>query len=523
MILHKLARPSRAITAGIFASIAILMLTGGVQAAEDEHSFHRDHVLGTSFDMKVRGVSESDAAACEAAALAEIKRLEKILNSRKPDSEISRLAAAAGKSSFKCSTDLYNVMKACNSWRIKTSGAFNANVGELAAMWKAASKSGQAPAASELSEAAGRVKKATWRLDSRSRTFKAYSKLHLMTDGLAKGYIIDMALLAARKQAPQAKGLLVDIGGDIATWSAGSAGEAGNWSVCIADPSNSADNAEPMATLTLANRSVATSGSYARNYKIGDKRHSQIIDPRTGRPADGVISATVIAGDTATADALATAMCVLGPTRGLSLANRLPGVECLIVDAAGKKHRSRKFLAAAPARSTGTPTPTRSTKPGLWPDGNRVTIGLTLRSNPPSKKGKKKKKKYHRPYVAVMIANNLGVPIKTLSLWVERKTKYDKELRAWYRMDRSYRARVRSAVSRGTRGPGAYTLSWDGRDDNGKQVKSGTYSVLIEINREGGSHVYMRAKIKCAAAADSARMAGNNEADGAWVKYGPGK
>lgn len=504
------------------AIVLVAAVTGDAPAAEDEYSFHRDHILGTSFDLKVRGTSRLQAEACERAILAEIERLNKILNSRIPDSEISRLAAGRTRNSFKCSADLYNVMKACNSWRIRTTGAFDANVGELFELWQAAAKSNKLPTAKQLAEATGRLKKASWRLDTRARTVRASSKLHLMTDGLAKGYIIDKALAAGRKQTPQAKGLLVDIGGDIATWSAPGAGDAGKWPVGVADPFRSEDNAPPAATLSLANRSVATSGSYARYFKIGSKRYSRIIDPRSGRPADGVVSATVVADDTVSADALATAMCVLTPYRSVALANRLSNVECLIVDSAGKKHRSRNWSAPESTKSTDRPIPTAGAGSDRWPDGYCVKIGLTLRENPPSR-SRKKKKKYHRPYVGVMIADDGGNTVKTLALWVERKTKYDKELKDWYRMGRGYRAKVRRAVSRGTRGPGDYTLLWDGRNDDGKPVKPGNYGLLIEINREGGSHVYMRANINCRTSPASARMEPNNESEGAWAKYGPQK
>ena len=209
------------------------------------------------------------------------------------------------------------------------------------------------------------------------------------------------------------------------------------------------------------------------------------------------------------------------------LVDRLLHVECLIVDSAGKKHPSRKWSApesAQPAKSTDSPKPTGQAVLGRWPEGHSVTIGLTLKKNPPSRKGKKgKKKKYKRPYVAVMIVSPSGKPVKTLALWVENKTKYDKELKGWYRMGSSYRTQTRRAVSRGTRSGGSYTLLWDGMNDSGKPVKPGIYGVFIEINREGGSYVSMKTRINCGASPDSKTMAGNNESGGAWVKYGPAK
>ncbi len=90
------------------------------------YTFHRDSVLGTSFDLTVRGASREQAEACERAVLGEVKRLNYVLNWRDPKSEIGRLAAARGQ--FKCSADLYSVLASCEDWRVRTSGAFNANV-----------------------------------------------------------------------------------------------------------------------------------------------------------------------------------------------------------------------------------------------------------------------------------------------------------------------------------------------------------------------------------------------------------
>ena len=506
--------------AWILAAALAAAFAATARAAETEHTFHRDGVLGTSFDLTVRGGSQGQASACERAILAEIARLNGILNVRDPKSEISRLAEAEGL--FKCSPDLFSVMLACESWRIRTSGAFNANVGQLIALWRAGAKAGKLPAEKSLAAAAARLKSPAWRLDITARAVKPLSEMHLSVAGLAKGYVIDKALAAARAKVPGLKGILLDIGGDIGTWSATGTGQAGAWQVGVADPFRSEDNAPPMDTIRVVNQSVATSGSYARFFKIGSKRHSHIIDPRSGWPAYGVVSATVVARNTVAADAAATALCVMSPEKGLALVDRLRQTECLIVDSDGKKHRSRNWGGTSTAAVKPKPTPTPDGHTGSdstrWPKGYCVTMELSLKRNPPARSGKGQ---YKRPYVAVMVVDKDNRVVKTVALWVGRKTKRDKELRSWYGQGSAYRAKYRQAVSRATRSAGTYTIVWDGTDDDGRSVKQGTYGLFVEINREHGTHVYMKEAVKCLSTPASARMAGNTESDGVSIRYGP--
>jgi FAD:protein FMN transferase len=284
--------------------------------------------------------------------------------------------------------------------------------------------------------------------------------------------------------------------------------------VGVADPARSEDNAAPMATVGLVNQSVATSGSYARGFTVGGKRYSHILDPRTGRPVATSQAATVVAKDTVTADALATALCVLPAARGVGLVNLIPNTECLVVGADGRKLTSRRWSLLAKSGDAGTP----AAKPGggsggqggRWPAGNAVTIKLSL---------KQQSRKSKRPYMAAWVADRDGRPIKMLALWGS-KSKYHKKLSAWYRLGSSFREQARS-VTRASRSAGVYTLTWDGTDRSGKGLPTGAYTVYVEIVRDKGSHVVMTASIDCAAAPDSAKMRANAESDGASITYGP--
>src|SRR5690606_1989642 len=132
---------------------------------------------------------------------------------------------------------------------------------------------------------------------------------------------------------------------------------------------------------------------------INGKRHSHIIDPRTGWTADGVASASVIAPDAATADALATLFSILSPAESLAMADELDGVACLVVGSDGKRHVSARWdsgLMTVEAEKTEGP----------------MELVVEIELNKPEAA------RYLRPYVAIWIEDGDGFPVRTLSLWI---------------------------------------------------------------------------------------------------------
>ncbi|MBL7134038.1 MAG: DUF2271 domain-containing protein [Phycisphaerae bacterium] len=495
---------TRWLGAGLLVAVLAGLSAGRAGAAEDAFSFHRDDVLGTSLDLTVRGVTKTQADACEQAVLTELKRLEKVLSTWDSNSEISRLAAAKGP--FTCSEDLFAVLRACDLWRTRTGGAFNAHLGEVLDLWKHGAKTGAVPDAAALSAAVKKVGAPAWRLSPSSRMLNLLRPPSLRVDALAKGYIVDKALAAGAAKAPHATGILLDIGGDIAAWGSRGSDGASGWNVGVADPLHPADNARLLTTIRLVNRAVATSGDYARYFEIGSKRYSHIIDPRTGRPAGGVTGATVVAPDTMSADAVVTALCVLDPKRGVAMVNYLPLTECLIVAADGKQYTSRYWRNLEVASTD--PAVPKVARAG-WPKGYACDVRLSLRRH------------RKRPIVAAWIADGNNKPVKMLALWC-KQSKYHRKLPRWYALG-AFRYTARN-VTRASRPAGVYTLTWDGTDSKGKPVPAGTYTVMIELAREKGTHATMSASIACGTTKTaSAEMKGNVEANGAEVRYGPAR
>lgn len=484
-------------------TLAVLVLGCGIAFAAAPstatYRFSYDHILGTSLDLSIVARGPAQAEDCAAALLDEIERLRKILSTYDPASEVSRLNASAD--AVPVGRELGEVLALYEAWRLRTGGVFNGQLGTLTSLWKAAQKTGEIPDAAELLKIVGEIDGPAVDLDVERGTARRRSSQQLNINALGKNYILARALRAGRIDGID--GLLVDLGGDLFCW-----GEM-PWRIGLADPRSCYDNLLPRHRILLRNQAVASSGGYARPMVIGDRSYSQIFDPRTGRPAEGVLGASVVAPDPVTADALSTTLCILSPKQGLELIASLPGTACAIIDSDGNRHVSPDWPAVdAPVEI--------QQKNSAWPEKFQLTIDLALAKTPPLPNGKP----YRRPYVAVWIEDANRRPVRTITVW-GNEAKYQKDLSEWWAFGGKDAELVKS-VSRATRDGGRYTLAWDGLDDKGKALPQGVYLVRVEVHREFGRHIKdMGVAVPCRAKAVAGEIKGNVEVDGVKVKYGP--
>ena len=261
------------------------------------------------------------------AAESELRRLEGLLSTWIDASEISGLNRAEAGGEVPLSGDSIAVLRRARQLWQATGGAFDITAGPLIEGWRRAAAEGRLPSPEELETLRGASRWEDLEL-SAGGAVKARSRLRVDVDGIAKGYAIDQALEAMRRVG--AVGGMVEVGGDLRVF--GESPGAGGWLVGVYDPFAE----RPAGEIEVADRAVCTSGGYSRFVEIDGRRYSHILDPRTGQPADVVVSATVLAGDAATADAWATALSVLGPE---GLASRPPGVEALLLVAEDERPR----------------------------------------------------------------------------------------------------------------------------------------------------------------------------------------
>lgn len=461
-------------------------------AALDRFAGSYENILGTSLDLVVEAPRATDAVACETAVLAEIERLRKMFSTYDPRSEIRR--AMAGGEGQIVSAELADLLSLYRTWSVRTAGLIDLHLGGAVGAWREAERSGRVPDRATLATAVTRSP-ATWNVDA-----------------MGKAFVIERAVAVARRFAP---GGLLNLGGDLRAW-----GDAA-WQIGVADPRDPADNAPPLARFTLREAAVATSGDYARFYTVGGKRFSHLLDPRTQWPAEHGLSATVVARDAVTANALSTAACIGGVAAGTQLALAHGAEAYLLANRTGVVAQSGGFalvperaltpLADGEAKSASDRAAPTLSDEQRWPAGFFVAVRVALKKH----EGLGAK----RPYVAVWIEDAQGRMVRTVTLWGDRQ-RYLRELSEWwFKMKGDEQDPL--TMTRGTRAPGVYTVSWIGTDEAGRRVPMGDYFVGVEISREHGHHVSERVKIACGKETASLVIDETVESDPITVTYGP--
>ncbi|NQT13927.1 MAG: DUF2271 domain-containing protein [Planctomycetes bacterium] len=491
-----------------------IALVAGSRAQSEAHTFHYEDVLGTSLELHVNSPSVESDHRAEAAVLQEIDRLSGILSSYSDASELAALVDGP-QTARKASRELIEVLEACDRWRAVSGGAFNPAAEYLSRLWGDSAKQNRLPSPSELEEAVRLVGSDAWKIDADRKTVTRRSDVPITLNAIAKGYIIDQACRAALRENPDVTGLLLDIGGDLRVW-----GDAARL-IGVADPSSPADNDPPLAWIKLKDAAVATSGNYARGFDIDGVHYSHIVDPRNGKPVEGVTSATVIAPRAQEADVLATILNVLEPREGILLANRLDGVECLIVTKDGKMLTSVGWseLAAKPSErlahlalfADAPKAPAGPPEGSVWADGLEMFVDFEI--------SRIRTYRYARPYVAVWVEDAEGKPVRTLCLWMLRRDmRWFPDLRRYYSLHRKQWQLVRT-VTRASRPPGRYRLRWDGLMNDWQYAPPGKYTVFMEVSREHGTYQLMRQEIEIGKEPFAVELKGNVEIRQATIEF----
>jgi thiamine biosynthesis lipoprotein len=282
--------------------------------------------MGTA--VRVVLYAENAVAAREraTAAFSRIAALDDRLSDYRGTSELMALSRAAGGPPLSVSEDLLAVLALAHTFSIRTGGAFDVTIGPVSHLWRRARATGEPPAASDLASAQRLVGYRKVQLSSHARRVRL-SEPGMMLDlgGIAKGYAADEALqVLARRGTRHA---LVALGGDVAAGDA-PPGTAG-WEIGVA-PLGPRGRAFP--SITLQRAAISTSGDAEQYLDAAGTRYSHIVDPVTGSAATGRRGVTVIGPNAITADALATAIKVLGPERGLPIVEDTEGAAALVVD-----------------------------------------------------------------------------------------------------------------------------------------------------------------------------------------------
>lgn len=289
-------------------------------------------VMGTSLQIRAIGPDAARLEVALDAAVAEIRRVEDLMTDWRP-SPLEELNAAAGKGPQLVPRELAELVQLAVDVGALTEGAFDVTYAGVGRLWDFKARPPRVPTDAEIAEALRVVDYRRLAVDLEASTVELPAGARIGLGGIAKGYGVDRAMAVLMEHGIE--NAIVNAGGDL---KALGTKLGAPWEIAIVHPR---DEERVIALLPVSNTCVVTSGDYERFFELDGKRYHHILDPRTGRPSEGCMSATVVAPDAALADALATSLCVLGPERGLQLVERLPRVEALVVDMAGEVRASK--------------------------------------------------------------------------------------------------------------------------------------------------------------------------------------
>jgi thiamine biosynthesis lipoprotein len=290
--------------------------------------------MGSRFE--VTAVHADDAIAWRAveAAYAEIDRLESLISEWIETSEVSALNRSAGVRPERVSPEVLALVERALSVSRLTGGAFDITFLSVGRLWDFEAANPVRPDPAALREGLAGVGADKVVVDVAAGTvFLRDPRTRIGFGAIGKGWAANVGARLLR--AHGATGGVVNAGGDLLAF--GRREDGRPWRVGIANP---LDRDRVFGYLDVTDQAVVTSGDYERFVTIDGQRFSHILDPRTGYPAREVRSATIVCPDAELADALATAVSVMGIEEGLALIEALNGVEGLLVDERGRIHLS---------------------------------------------------------------------------------------------------------------------------------------------------------------------------------------
>ena len=284
--------------------------------------------MGTVIEITLQTDDEEGAKKATLQAFQEIKRIEQLMSPWIWTSDVSHLNRFAGKDWVKVSPETFDVIQRSQKISGLSEGAFDITIAPLIQLWRKAREKEVPPPFEEIKKILGLVNFRDIFTRSDGEVFLKKRGMAIDLGGIAKGYAVDRAFEILTSLGY--KNLIVNAGGDLR---AGGLKNSAPWSIGIQDPRSAG---KVMATISVSNSAVATSGDYEKFFFHQGKRYHHILNPKTGFPADACRSVTILSEDGMTADGLATAVFVLGAEKGYALCQRLQGVECFIVDREGR-------------------------------------------------------------------------------------------------------------------------------------------------------------------------------------------
>lgn len=297
-----------------------------------------ERLMGNSFEITVVGEDENWAYEKIDLAIAEIRRIEKLLTTFNDNSQANQINRQAGISPVKVDREVFDLIE--RSLRISsiTDGAFDITYGSIDKRLWNFDKTMTALPDPEIAKSMVRLinyRNVILNKDDGSVMLKEKG-MRIGFGGIGKGYAAGMAKALLKKEGVHSG--IVNASGDLTAWGHQPNGDP--WTIGIANPDNAG---LPFCYLNITDMAVATSGNYEKFVMINGTKYSHTINPKTGLPVMGIKSVTIISPDAEIADAVATPVTIMGVKAGINLINQVKHIECIIIDDDNKIFSSKNI------------------------------------------------------------------------------------------------------------------------------------------------------------------------------------
>ena len=313
--------------------LGVILLLGGACSPPEAVTFQAQRTaMGTWWEVIVQAPpdQQEEVGAAMDAALAAVEEVERLVSTWRPESELSAVNRAAGQQAVAVSSPTLEMVARAVALCQQTGGRLDPTFAPLGHLWGLEGAAEPLPSDADVAATRALVGCARVEID------RAASTLRLPTAGMelglgatAKGTGVDQASAVLR--AAGFSDHFVSGGGDLRT---SGTGPSGDWDAGVQDPRG--ERGDLLARVAVRDQALATSGDYERSRIVDGKRLSHVIDPRSGRPTQGVQSASVLAPTAELADGLATALMVGGVDEAAAVLTAFPDARALIVDADGQ-------------------------------------------------------------------------------------------------------------------------------------------------------------------------------------------
>jgi FAD:protein FMN transferase len=295
-------------------------------------------LMGNIFNITVVAVDEKTANTHIESAIAEIRRIEKLLTTYSDDSQTNLINANAGIKPVKVDEEVFNLIERSIGISKITQGAFDISYGSIdKSLWNFDKSMTKLPDSKTALKMVHLIDFRNIILDKENTTvFLKEKGMRIGFGGIGKGYAAEMAKQILVKQ--NVKSGIINASGDLCVW--GQQPDNKKWTIGVADP---VSPNKPFSYMEISNSAVATSGNYEKFVTINGKKYSHTIDPKTGLPISGIKSVTIIAPNAEFADAMATPIAVMGIKAGLFLIDQIPNLHCIIIDDNNKIYTSKNI------------------------------------------------------------------------------------------------------------------------------------------------------------------------------------